>query len=95
MDNNPRDRRTSGPRRRWVIIAITYLIIGLIWSISQLFSADGGDLPRWDDFARMVHELPASFPDLLLVTIFWIVMPAITWPLGLLFALFVSASNPT
>lgn len=82
LENPPKINRAWFKRPTTWIIA--YFGVGLIFSITTLFTSTG-DLPNAVSFWQMIREFPRSTPDLFLATLFWVIMPTVTWPLVILF----------
>jgi hypothetical protein len=68
-------------------IAFIYIMIGFVMALSRFFLVQSGDIPNWNAVIDMIQGLPESSLDLILTILFWLVMPALAWPLVVLFLL--------
>ena len=74
-------------KHRVQTVIVIYLFIGFGLSIGLFFLSPEGDLPRWSTIVQMANSLPEKLPDLLATVLFWVIIPALLWPLIVLFYL--------
>lgn len=84
-----REHRWGHRVNMWIVF---YFGVGFTFAIIRLFGSTG-DLPNANSFAAMFRDLPVSLPDLVAATTFWVIVPAIFWPLTLAFTLMFQFSR--